>query len=257
MLGAIAGDIIGSEYEAHPIKTTRFPLFSPRCRFTDDTVLTVALADAILHDKDYATLMKEYYSLYPKAGYGSFFHGWARSAVHNPYGSFGNGAAMRISPAGWAYDTLEEVLQRAKGFTEVTHNHPEGIKGAQATAAAVFLARSGTPKGEIRQYVMKEFGYDLSRPLDEIRPAYRFDVTCQGTVPQAITAFIESVDFEDAIRKAVSLGGDSDTLACITGGMAEAYYGDVPDHIAANVYDILDERLSTVTRAFRKTFLKK
>ena len=255
MLGAITGDIIGSIYEFLPIKTTQFPLFSPRCIYTDDTVLTVALADAILHDKDYATLMKEYYFLYPRAGYGSAFHKWARSPVNKPYGSFGNGAAMRISPVGWAYNTLDEVLLRAREYTGVTHNHPEGIKGGQATAAAIFLARSGTPKSEIKKYIVKEFEYDLSKTLDEIGPTYRFDETCQGTVPQAISAFMESEDFEDAIRKAISLGGDSDTLACITGGIAEAYYGGVPDYIVTKVYEMLDKKLLKVTTEFQKTFI--
>jgi len=256
VLGAIAGDIIGSVYEFRPIKTEDFELFSPGCRFTDDTVLTVALADAILQGKDYGRTMKEYYRRYPNAGYGSYFLQWARSDDSRPYNSWGNGAAMRISPVGFAYDTLEEVLERAECFTAITHNHPEGIKGAQATAAAVFLARKGSSKEEIKAALESRFGYDLSLTLDEIRPTYAFDVSCQGTVPQAITAFLESRDFEDAIRKAVSLGGDSDTLACITGGIAHGFYGPLPEHITGKVYSILDDRLGEVTREFMKVFVE-
>ncbi len=256
MLGAIAGDIIGSVYEHHPIKTEVFELFSPRCTFTDDTVLTVALADAILHGGDYDRTMKEYYRLYPRAGYGSSFRSWARSKDSKPYNSWGNGAAMRISPVGYAYDTLEEVLERAEAFTALTHNHPEGIKGAQATAAAVFLARNGSSKGEIRAFTEERFGYDLSPSLAGIRPSYRFDVSCQGTVPPAIIAFLESAGFVDAVRKAVSLGGDSDTLACITGGIAHAFYGPLPDDVVQRVYGILDDRLGEVTKEFMKAFVE-
>ena len=256
MLGAIAGDIIGSVYEFKPIKTEDFELFSPGSTFTDDTVLTVALADAILHGKDYGRTMKEYYRRYPYAGYGGFFHHWARSEDSQPYNSWGNGAAMRISPVGFAYDTLEEVLERAEYFTAITHNHPEGIRGARATAAAVILAKKGSSKEEIKAHIESKFGYDLSRSLDEIRPTYAFDVSCQGTVPQAITAFLESGDFEDAIRKAVSLGGDSDTLACITGGIAHAFYGPLPEHITRRVYSILDDRLGEVTREFMNAFVE-
>jgi ADP-ribosylglycohydrolase len=256
MLGAIAGDIIGSVYEFSPIKTMDFELFSARSTFTDDTVLTVALADAILRGQDYGRSMKEYYCRYPYAGYGTYFHDWARSEDNRPYNSWGNGAAMRISPVGFAYDTLKDVLEQAEYFTAITHNHPEGIKGAQATAAAVFLARKGGSKEEIKAHIESMFGYDLSRSLDEIRPSYTFDVSCQGTVPQAITAFLESGSFEDAIRKAVSLGGDSDTLACITGGIAHAFYGPLPVHITGRVYRILDDGLGKVTREFMNAFVE-
>ena len=256
MLGALAGDIIGSVYEFNPIKSEDFGLFSPGCSFTDDTVLTVALADAILHGRDYGRTMKEYYRRYPYAGYGSYFHQWACSDDSRPYNSWGNGAAMRISPVGFAYDTLEEVLERAEYFTAITHNHPEGIRGARATAAAVFLARRCSSKEEIKAAIESQFGYDLSRSLAEIRPTYAFDVSCQGTVPQAITAFLESGDFEDAIRKAVSLGGDSDTLACITGGIAHAFYGPLPEQITKIVYSILDDALGEMTRAFMNAFVE-
>lgn len=254
MLGAIAGDIIGSVYEWHNIKTTDFELFSPVCRFTDDTVLTVALADAILSGADYAAKMKEYFHRYPNAGYGGRFADWVLTHPSFAYNSWGNGAAMRISPVGYAYDTLEETLSKAEFFTEVTHNHPEGIKGGNATASAIFLARTGKSKVEIKAYIRSKFGYELDRSLDEIRPTYHFDISCQGTVPQAITAFLESTDFEDAIRKAISLGGDSDTLACITGGIAQAFYGGVPDFISQKVYDILDEPMRKVTRQFMEKF---
>jgi ADP-ribosylglycohydrolase len=255
MIGALAGDIIGSIYEWHNIKTTDFPLFGPRCHFTDDSVLTVALADAILNDTDYVTLLKKYYRAYPYAGFGSQFSAWAISSETAPYNSWGNGAAMRISPAGFAYSTLEETLRKAQEFTEVTHNHPEGIKGGQATAAAVFLARSGSSKTEIRDYITSVFGYDLSRTLEEIRPGYTYDISCQGTVPEAITAFLESNDFEDAIRKAVSLGGDCDTLTCITGGIAQAFYG-IPAEIEEQVYTYLDEPLSSITRRFMDKYVR-
>jgi ADP-ribosylglycohydrolase len=250
MMGSIAGDIIGSVYEFQPYKRTDFELFDPACKYTDDTVLTVALADAILCGRPYADLLREYWKAYPHRGYGGRFKAWARSPGRGPYGSFGNGAAMRITPVGCAYDTLGEVLDRARDFTAVTHDHPEGVKGGQATAASVFLARTGRGKEEIRKYVADAFGYDLGRTCDDIRPTYRFDVTCQGTVPEAIVAFLDSKDYEDSIRLAVSLGGDADTLACITGGIAEAYYGGVPEPIERKVCGLLDQRLEKVTKAF-------
>ncbi|HNX98982.1 MAG TPA: ADP-ribosylglycohydrolase family protein [Candidatus Aminicenantes bacterium] len=249
MIGAIAGDIVGSVYEWNNIKTKEFELFSPKCFFTDDSVLTVSLADSILTGTPYAENLKRFYSWYPDADYGGSFRHWARSRDSRPYHSFGNGAAMRISPVGFAFADLDTVLSKAAEFTAVTHNHPEGIKGGQATAAAIFLARSGNSKEEICQYVEETFGYDLSRHVDEIRPTYEFDETCQGTVPQAIRAFLDSTGFEDAIRTAISLGGDSDTLACITGGIAEAFYG-VPEAVEQRVYEILDDRLETITRQF-------
>jgi ADP-ribosylglycohydrolase len=256
MLGALAGDIIGSVYEWNNIKTTHFALFSPNCIFTDDTVLTVALADAILTNRSYGALMKEYYNLYPHAGYGGFFHQWAKSQKSKPYNSWGNGAAMRISPVGYAFDTIEEVLSKAKEYTEITHNHPYGIKGAQATASAIFLSRNGKSKKEIRGYIADTFGYDLSRSCDEIRPYYSFNESCQGTVPEAITAFLDSTDFESAIRLAISLGGDSDTLACITGGIAQAFYGGVPKSIVERVLAILDDKLRDVTITFVEQYCK-
>jgi ADP-ribosylglycohydrolase len=254
MIGAIAGDIIGSIYEGRPIKTTEFPLFHPRAHPTDDTVLTVALADSILNEKDLVCCLKDYVYRYPDAGYGGSFFRWAMSLSTSPYSSWGNGSAMRVSPIGFAYDSLEEVLRKAEASAAVTHNHPEGIKGAQATAAAIYLGRTGKAKPEIRTYVEATFGYDLRQTLDDIRPTYQFDVSCQGTVPPAIIAFLESTDFEDAIRKAISLGGDSDTLACITGGIAHAFYGGVPASIQAQVLARLDGHLARVTREFAERF---
>lgn len=256
MLGALTGDIIGSIYEWNNIKTTDFPLFQETCCFTDDSVLTVALAESILTGEDYGLLMKRYFRRYPDAGYGSNFLVWAQSDSSTPYNSWGNGAAMRISPVAWAFDTLVEVLQKARQYSVVTHNHPEGVKGAQATAAAVYLARHGASKNEICRYVSETFSYDLSFSCDQIRPDYSFDVSCQGTVPQAIVAFLESSDFESAIRLAISLGGDSDTLAGITGGVAQAFYG-VPEPIAARTLDFLDEPLRRVTLEFESKYVRR
>ena len=250
MLGAIAGDIIGSVYEWHNIKTKVFPLFAPNCFFTDDSVLTIALADTILSGTPYVESLKTFAHWYPDAGFGGRFRHWVRSSSAEPYDSYGNGAAMRISPVGWAYDELETVLAKAAEFTGVTHNHPEGIKGGQATAAAIWMARNGKSREEVRAYVESHFQYDLSRHVDEIRPTYTFDESSQGTVPQAFCAFLDSTDYEDAIRNAISLGGDSDTLACITGGIAEAFYGGVPEPIVTRVYQVLDARLGAITRQF-------
>jgi ADP-ribosylglycohydrolase len=254
MIGAIAGDIIGSVYEADNIKTVDFPLFGPGSRFTDDTVLTVAVADSILHGDEYTAKLKEYYWHYPHAGYGWYFHLWASSDSSEPYNSWGNGSAMRVSPVGFAFNTIDEVLAEAKRSAEVTHNHVEGIKGAQATAAAVFLARSGETKEKIRGYIEKTFGYDLSEPLDSIREWYAFDVSCQGSVPQAIVAFLESEHYEDAVRKAISIGGDSDTIACIAGGIAQAFYQGVPGFIASRVRAILDDRLNRIVTEFAERY---
>jgi len=254
MLGAIAGDIIGSVYESRNIKTMDFPLFHPRCRFTDDTVLTAAVADAILSGREYGEVFREYYRRFPRAGYGYLFHQWAISPDPRPYNSWGNGSAMRVSPVGYACMTLEEVLREAERSATVTHNHPEGIKGAQATAAAVFLARTGAAKLKIREYIERHFGYDLSQSIDEIRPHYTFDVSCQGSVPVAMRAFLESGDFEDAVRRVISVGGDSDTLACIAGGIAEAFYGEIPELISEKAFSLLDDKLRHVVEAFRERY---
>ncbi|NLJ56350.1 MAG: ADP-ribosylglycohydrolase family protein [Firmicutes bacterium] len=253
MLGAIAGDIIGSVYERQNVKTTDFELFAPGSTFTDDTVLTVAVAECILKSKNFATTIKTYGRRYPHAGYGLAFREWLASDSLLPYNSFGNGAAMRVSPVGFAYNTLEKVLAEAKNSAKVTHNHPEGIKGAQVTAAAVFLARKGTGKEEIKQYLTQQFGYNLEQTLDEIRPQYSFDASCQGSVPQAVRAFLESTDYEDAVRKAISLGGDSDTIACITGGIAQAYYRKIPPFIIKKAKKLLAPELWEIVEQFNRT----
>lgn len=250
MLGAIAGDIIGSVHEYLGTRTPEFELFDANCRFTDDTVLTVAVADCLLHGFDYVEKYHEYCCAYPNAGYGLRFFQWVSSGNKQPYNSWGNGSAMRVAAVGYAFDSLEDVRAEAKRSADVTHNHPEGVRGAQATAVAIFLARTGHGKGEIRDAIEELFGYDLQRRIDDIRPSYKFDESCQGTVPPAIIAFLESQDYEDAIRKAISLGGDADTVACITGGIAEAFYGGVPTPIAKRALSLLDERLRTVTLAF-------
>ena len=241
MIGAILGDMIGAPYEFdRSPKTKEFPLFSKYTEFTDDSVMTIAVANALMDtigksdDEIRDALVKsmqKWGRRYPDAGYGGMFYSWLRKKNPKPYGSFGNGSAMRVSSAGWLYSTLKETRHMARLTAEVTHNHPEGIKGAEATASAIFLARTGATKEEIKQYITSEFGYDLSRTCDEIRPGYHHVESCQQTVPEAITAFMEGKDFEDVIRTAVSLGGDCDTLTCIAGGMAEAFYG-VPHDIA-------------------------
>jgi ADP-ribosylglycohydrolase len=259
MLGAIAGEIIGSVYEGkmawQSARTPRFkPLFHPLARFTDDTVLTIAVADSILHCGDLVDLFKDYARSYPTAGYGGDFRRWAASASREPYNSWGNGAAMRVSSVGYAYDSLDEVLLRAKWTAEVTHDHPEGIKGAQATAAAINLARTGSGKYEIRDYIERKFGYSLNARIDDLRASFTFEVSCKATVPPAIIAFLESTDYEHAIRLAVSLGGDSDTIACIAGGIAQAYYGGVPAEIRDQALARLDDRLTWVVEDFEARF---
>ncbi len=250
MIGAIAGDIIGSVYEGNPVKHKDFPLFTPRSTFTDDTVLTVAVVDVLLTGGDYRETFWRYHREYPDRGYGFGFTQWATSTQAHPYHSFGNGSAMRVSPVGWAFDTLEAVVEEAKRSAEVSHNHAEGIKGAQATAAAIFLARTGHTKQEIRDYVASTYQYDLNRSLDSIRPQYAFDVSCQGSVPESIISFLESKHYEDAIRNAISLGGDSDTMACIAGAIAEAYYGGVPPVIQTAVFARLVPALVKTLEAF-------
>lgn len=251
MLGAIAGDIIGSRFEHARIKSKDFQLFNRQSLFTDDTVHTLAIADSLLNKIPYPLKLREYFQYYPNAGYGGRFRRWARSRQPAPYGSFGNGSAMRVSPIAWYYHSLDEVLEEALHSAEITHNHPEGIRGAQAVAGAVFIARNGASKADIRDFIQGRFRYDLSQSLDEIRPSYDFDVSCQGSVPQAVTAFLESTDFEDAIRNAVSLGGDSDTQACIAGSLAEAYYAGVPEEIARETLVRLDARLIDVFQKFQ------
>lgn len=254
LMGVVAGDMVGSVYERFPKKKMDFPLFSVFSRFTDDTVMTMAHADWLLHGGDLARMMQKYGRKYPHAGYGGMFRQWLSEANPQPYGSFGNGSAMRVCPVGWAFESLEETLVAARKSAEMTHNHPEGIKGAQATATCVFLARTGKSKQEIKKYVEETFGYNLNRTCGEIRPKYDFDVTCQGTVPEAIIAFLESTDYENAIRLAISLGGDADTLGAITGGMAEAYYKEIPAYIEKQVLQRLPEDFIRLIQEFGEKY---
>ena len=289
MLGAIIGDTAGSVYEFNNIKTTDFPFFSPVSNYTDDSVMTIAVAEWLLTDESHSldTLEKCMVDIArqypcPMGGYGGGFRKWLfhpetvfhydgkkknDSAIslgdvlkgidingikiekRQPYNSWGNGSAMRASAVGWMFDTLEETERVAKISAEITHNHPEGIKGAQATAAAIFMARNGKSKEEIRNYISTTYGYNLARTCTEIRPYYHFDASCQGTVPEAIVAFMDSTDYESAICLAVSLGGDSDTLACITGGIAEAFYKEIPAEIAKKMWSKLPEKFKEIIKS--------
>lgn len=278
MLGAIIGDIVGSVYEFDNIKTKEFELFKPSCRFTDDTVMTCAVADAIMNggsESDFIRSMKKYGRMYPHAGYGGRFRIWLRSMDTESYNSFGNGSAMRVSPCAWVMDCgfcartgMWPNRDLARLSASVTHNHPEGIKGALAVCDAIFMARfyfggwnieysnpiDSDPdecKRRIKEHIENEYGYDLSMSLDSIRKDYKFDETCQGSVPKAIIAFLESTDFEDAIRNAISIGGDSDTIAAITVGIAEAAYG-IPEDIKEKAWSYLDEPLKDVLRRWKK-----
>lgn len=259
MYGALLGDMIGAPYEFdRGNKTKEFPLFCEYSHITDDSVMTIAVAEALLdfqfrEDEDIkdglVESMRKWGKKYPNAGYGRKFYHWLHSRHPEPYGSYGNGSAMRVSSAGWLFDTLEETRHMARLTAEVTHNHPEGIKGAEATASAIFLARTGHSKDEIRDYVVSEFGYDLSRTCDQIRPEYFHNESCQKTVPEAITAFLEGTDFEDVIRTAISLGGDCDTLTCIAGSIAEAFYG-VPAILEAECKSRLPEDMLYILGRF-------
>lgn len=255
MIGAIAGDIIGSPHEFGLTKDKGFPLFGPSCDFTDDSVLTVAVAQAILTDGDYRRAVLEFGRRYPGRGYGCGFRAWLDSPDPRPYNSWGNGSAMRVSPVGFAFDTVDDVLREARRSAEFTHDHPEGVKGAQAAALAVFLARTARDKGVVRTEIAGRFGYDLARTVDGIRPGFGHDESCQRTVPEAVISFLDSTSYEDAVRNAVSLGGDADTLACIAGGIAEAFYGPVPAPIRAKVEEILAPELWQVTAAFYRKFV--
>lgn len=260
MYGAILGDIIGSPYEFdRGSKTKEFPLFSRYSEFTDDTVMTIAVAEAFLDmqvAEDNAVTynrlvryLQAWGRQYPHAGYGLRFSRWLRDRYPEPYNSWGNGSAMRVSSVGWLFDDLQMTRAMARLSAEVTHNHPEGIKGAEATACAIFLARTGRTKAEIKTYIEENFQYDLSRTCDEIRPGYRHVESCQETVPEAITAFLEGDSFEDVIRTAVSLGGDCDTLTCIAGSIAEGFYG-VPEELKEECRKRLPEKLRAVLTRF-------
>ncbi|MCR5657694.1 MAG: ADP-ribosylglycohydrolase family protein [Bacteroidales bacterium] len=270
MLGAIIGDTVGSVYEFNNIKTTDFPLFDPRSNYTDDSIMTMAVADWLLTDPKHGmdTLEASFLGFAkkypcPMGGYGGGFHRWLfhpeqlatydedgnhTVGKRHPYNSFGNGAAMRCSANGWMFDALEETERAAGLSAAITHSHPEGIKGAQSTAAAIFMARNGKSKEEIKEYISTKYGYNLNRTCEEIRPVYDWDSSCQGTVPEALVAFLDSTDFESAIRLAVSLGGDSDTLACITGGIAEAFYKAIPDDISLKIWSLIPEDFKAIFR---------
>lgn len=253
MIGAIAGDVLGSVHEAGGTKTKRFALFTDESCFTDDTVLTAAVAEVLLTGKEYGPTFQRYFRAYPDAGYGSQFKFWCEIRSTTPYQSWGNGSAMRVSPVAYAHDRLEDVLAEAERSARVTHDHPEGVRGARAVAAAVFLARSRGDKREIAETIEKEFGYRLDQSLKSVRRTFLFDVSCAGTVPWALRAFLEAGDYEDAVRNAISLGGDADTLACIAGAVAGAYYG-VPPEIEAETLTRLDNRLRGVVSRFRERF---
>jgi len=243
MIGAIAGDIIGSPFEHSPIKTMDFEIFAPQCRFTDDTVLTTATAFSLMTDGNYAQNYRIFGRLYPMAGYGASFHQWLVSDEPRPYGSWGNGSAMRVSPVAFLLDDEEAVLLEAERTASVTHDHPEGIKGAQAVALAVFLARKGADPETIRKELGHRFGYDLDRTPDDIRPDYTFDVSCQGSVPEALICGLACNDWLEGVRLAVSLGGDADTQACIAGALAEARFGGLPDDIDSSARGHLPDNL--------------
>jgi ADP-ribosylglycohydrolase len=254
MFGAIAGDVIGSLFEGSGLKTKEFRLLSPKNFYTDDTVLTVAVAAAILDQGDYADFLRKFGRRHPGRGYGGYFHQWLSDEALGPYNSWGNGSAMRVSPVGWAFDSVEKVLVEAKRSADVTHNHPEGVRGAQAVALSVYLARCGAEKIDIRQEITARFGYDLTRTADDVRSIYSFDVSCQGSVPESIICFLDSDSFESSVRLAISLGGDADTMACIAGGISEAYYGDVPESVELSVRKLLTSDLLEVLDRFRDKY---
>ena len=270
MLGSIIGDIVGSTYEFDNIKTKDFPFFKKGSEYTDDSILTIATADWLLHGGDIARYYSNYATKYdsPMGGYGPSFRRWVirtqLTGDYQPYNSCGNGSAMRVGPVGWAFSTKEEILHYARISAECTHNHPEGIKGAQAVALSIFLARQGASKEEIRQTIENDFGYDLALSIDEIRPRYSWrgldgrinGGTCQGSIPQAIRAFIDGTDFVDCIRNAVSIGGDSDTIACITGSIAEAYY-EIPTEIYQKAWDYLPKEFQETITAFERKYQQK
>lgn len=254
MIGVIAADIIGSVYEHHGVKTTDFPLFRPISGFTDDTVLTVATAHAILHDTPYERAYHAFGRRHRYAGYGKAFRAWLATDDPQPYDSYGNGSAMRVAPVGIAFDTADDVLREAERSARYTHVHEEGIRGAQAVALAVFRARTGASKDAIRDEIADRFGYALDRRIDDIRPTYRFDVSAQGSVPEAIVAFLESTSYEDAVRLAISLGGDADTQAAIAGGIAHAFHGEVPPDIDREARKRLSADLREVLDAFEARY---
>jgi ADP-ribosylglycohydrolase len=257
MIGAIIGDYVGSAYEFHNTKDYNFEIITPASEITDDSIMSIAIADAILQGKPYAERMRYWGNEYPtpKGAYGGSFSSWLHSSSPQPYNSWGNGSAMRVSPIGWAFDSLEQTLLQAKLSAECTHNHEEGIKGAQATATAIFLARQGETKQGIKKYIESKFGYNLSFKIADIKDIYKFDESCQGTVPPAIVCYLESTSFEDAIRLAVSLGGDSDTLGCITGSIAEADHAySIPAYLQDAAFDTVPSDLAAIVEQFTNKY---
>lgn len=253
MLGSIIGDIVGSVYEFNNIKTKEFKLFSTSSVFTDDTILTVATADCMINGNgNYEDYYRRYGKKYPSS-YGSMFVNWIHNKKMGPYNSFGNGSAMRVGPIGY-WELLATTILEAKRSAEVTHNHRHGITGAQATVSSIWMARHNYSKKDIKEFISSVFQYNLNRKLKDIRPTYKFDETCQNTVPQAIIAFLESTNFEDAIRNAISLGGDSDTLACITGSIAEAFYDDIPEDIKYEAMKRIPQEFQDIINEFYNTF---
>jgi len=254
MKGAILGDIIGSKFEFSKLrynKSEEFQLLSKGCTFTDDTVMTIATADAILNNIDFAESYHLWGSLYPDRGYGCNFASWLSNKSYEPYNSYGNGSAMRVSPVGWLYNDLETVFVKAEESASVSHNHPEGIKGAMAIAGCIYLARYQTPKKIIKEIIETYFEYSLNKTIAEIRPTYDFDETCQGSVPESIICFLEGNSYEDVVRKAISLGGDTDTQGCIAGSIAEAFYG-MPDKLIVKIDDYLPDNMLDVIEQFNK-----
>lgn len=255
MRGAIAGDIIGSVYENEPVKHKNFPLYGRESRFTDDTVLTIAVADSLLSGKSYAASMKQWGRKYPLAGYGQNFYQWLMSRCSVAYNSYGNGSAMRVSPVGWAFDSLDRTLKESQKSAEVTHNHPEGIKGAQVVAGCIFLCRQKKTKAEIKEWVENFSGYELNRTTESIRPGYGFEVSCQKSVPEAVICFLESDSYESAVRLAVSLGGDADTQACISGAIAQAFYNDLPKEVVKETEKRLPDNMKAILKAFEIKYM--
>jgi ADP-ribosyl-[dinitrogen reductase] hydrolase len=255
MFGAVVGDIAGSTYERFNFKFESCEIFAEGSRFTDDTVLTLATADHFLFGESYAEVYRRFGRNYPNAGYGATFRQWMLADDPKPYNSWANGSAMRASPIAWVADDLEWALEEAKRSAAVTHDHPNGIKGAQGVVAAVFLARQGESKDAIRQLVGDRFGYNLDRTIEEIRPSYVFDVSCEGSVPEAIIAFLDSTDFESAIRKGISIGGDSDTIACIAGAIAHAFYGEVPQWMVEYCNGVLDVAQRSIMADFWERYM--
>jgi ADP-ribosylglycohydrolase len=250
IIGAIAGDVLGSIYEWNNIKTTEFDLFNDNCKFTDDSVLTISITNSLLNNIPYKDSVLKYALNYPNKGYGGMFKEWIYNIDRKPYNSYGNGSAMRVSSIGFYYNTLHEVLEQAKQSAIITHNHIEGIKGAQAIASCIFLARTGSSKEEIKEYIERTFDYNLNQTIEEIRPTYIFNETCQGSVPQSIICFLESNDYESAIRLGIILGGDVDTICCMCGGIAIAYYKEIPKNIYDFVWNKLPDEFKEIITEF-------